>query len=540
MKDKAISLEEARCAKALEYLETQPSKALELAHDTLDSAMKLSDTALLSLAYATLARCCQVNGDSSGASIAWHQSLEHGKDVNNIEYQVKALNALGEITVNLGDYSDASRHFMNALELANQNKLVIFEGIVLNNIAGLHQRLGENEMALTEHRKAQEIFRKKGDKYREAVTSANLAFAYLNLGQNALKEDNPNRANNWFESAKKSLKFAFTTARELKSHTLAESAYSSSAQIYRALGQNQEALKILETSLERARAKYDFEPTAPRGIALAQAQTHLAVMYLETNEPQRALPLLEAALERDLPADLKSRAELTMSQTFEQLADFKSALEHHKTYLAIMLDLHSAEASREAARFETKLALERAKREAERLEVHSQNLETQVRSLDQLSRLDGLTLAPNRRFFDETLKNIHDLGGPFCLALFDGDSFKKVNDTFGHTTGDEVLKMLAKITKSVLRQMDFYARYGGEEFVIIFKGATLGTAKSICERMRLAIQNHTWQEINPDLKVTASFGLTDRRDHPKVMLEAADQALYRAKANGKNQVQTSS
>ncbi len=132
-------------------------------------------------------------------------------------------------------------------------------------------------------------------------------------------------------------------------------------------------------------------------------------------------------------------------------------------------------------------------------------------------------------------------GKPFCLAIADIDHFKRVNDTYGHAIGDQVLAATANVIGRHIRSFDDAYRLGGEEFLICLKETTLEDARKVIERLRAAlagwpIQLGSGQE---PLRVTASFGLAPVRGATAldVLLQAADSALYRAKAQGRNRVE---
>src|SRR5689334_22805712 len=119
--------------------------------------------------------------------------------------------------------------------------------------------------------------------------------------------------------------------------------------------------------------------------------------------------------------------------------------------------------------------------------------------------------------------------------LMDVDHFKSFNDSFGHQSGDDVLRQFARILKEQSRGTDFPARYGGEEFAMILNGAREANAIETAERFRQAIQAEPWNSR----AVTASFGiatLDESIENPRELIERADQALYNAKLTGRNKV----
>lgn len=176
-------------------------------------------------------------------------------------------------------------------------------------------------------------------------------------------------------------------------------------------------------------------------------------------------------------------------------------------------------------------------RETDQIESLVKELEAKNKKLEESSIRDALTGVYNRRFLSEflqrELKSCADTGSHIFLIMMDIDFFKKVNDKFGHGTGDEVLKIFAKTTQDSLRPSDVVARYGGEEFVAILHIENPNDAFTITERIRLAVQS---LKFRYDLKITASFGLvkSTSKDTDASLLERADTCLYQAKQTGRN------
>lgn len=171
------------------------------------------------------------------------------------------------------------------------------------------------------------------------------------------------------------------------------------------------------------------------------------------------------------------------------------------------------------------------------------NLENRIM---QLALTDPLTGLLNRRaFVDRLVSEIaryKRLGQPLSLIMVDLDNFKKCNDIYGHLVGDEVLKHVAKCFSQFLRKYDFIGRYGGEEFVICTPGVDASVAYTIAERLRKSMKHVNIQQEEGEplqLYITASFGICELSDKIKDvydLIKEADEALYQAKANGKDQV----
>lgn len=158
------------------------------------------------------------------------------------------------------------------------------------------------------------------------------------------------------------------------------------------------------------------------------------------------------------------------------------------------------------------------------------------------SRVDGLTGLYNRRYWQERFDEMHKLcmrrEKPSTALMLDIDHFKRINDTYGHQAGDKVIKMLAALIKRCVRETDLAGRYGGEEFAIILNDSSVEDAKIVAERIRQLAQRLVVEHEGESISFTVSLGLAQFSPDFKgamAWLECADQALYEAKENGRNQ-----
>jgi diguanylate cyclase (GGDEF)-like protein len=189
----------------------------------------------------------------------------------------------------------------------------------------------------------------------------------------------------------------------------------------------------------------------------------------------------------------------------------------------------------------TEEALESAK---ESLEIANEDLHRALSRQHQLARTDALTGLRNRRhFFDvaeHELEIANRYGASLSLILFDVDTFKSVNDTFGHSTGDEVLRRFAGIVAGQLRRSDLVARYGGEEFVVLLPNSDRNAGALVAEKIRVAVESYRWHEHGGPSLLTASGGVADN-DPPcqtvDELIRRADRALYAAKCGGRNRIE---
>jgi diguanylate cyclase len=174
------------------------------------------------------------------------------------------------------------------------------------------------------------------------------------------------------------------------------------------------------------------------------------------------------------------------------------------------------------------------------LEGEARRLQTQLQDEQRLSLIDVLTQIPNRLAYEQRIeaemKRWQRFGQPTCVAAWDIDSFKNVNDTYGHRAGDKVLKFVAECLAARLRSTDFVARFGGEEFVMILPGTGLEDAQRLVEQMRVAVSELGFHFRSTPVSVTISCGLTVFRkdDTADDAFERADKAMYRAKDAGRN------
>jgi diguanylate cyclase (GGDEF)-like protein len=171
-----------------------------------------------------------------------------------------------------------------------------------------------------------------------------------------------------------------------------------------------------------------------------------------------------------------------------------------------------------------------------------EELRAKSAELEQQTKEDSLTGLSNRRYLDLRLENEFARAKRYrrnlTVIMADIDHFKRINDSFSHQTGDQVLKKVAGIFAENCRGVDIIARYGGEEFVLVLPETPSSGGILVCERIRKTIEEYRWEEIHKDLKVTISLGLcydVGLASH-REMLAAADAKMYQAKDQGRNQV----
>ncbi len=168
-----------------------------------------------------------------------------------------------------------------------------------------------------------------------------------------------------------------------------------------------------------------------------------------------------------------------------------------------------------------------------------------LNNLEKIAFTDSLTGAYNRYYFIENAKNAFlntkENEADSCIILLDLDHFKSINDNYGHIAGDEVLRTLVKTVQGILRPYDLFARYGGEEFIIFIPKSPLSSAVRLAKRIREVVANTKFTYKSEVITVTISLGVASRSEANNSFEEVvylADKALYRAKNNGRNRVES--
>jgi len=164
-----------------------------------------------------------------------------------------------------------------------------------------------------------------------------------------------------------------------------------------------------------------------------------------------------------------------------------------------------------------------------------------VTQLQQLSERDALTGLLNRRALAPLLQReagrLRRYGETYSLMMIDVDHFKSLNDEHGHAAGDAALRKLADVLRDAAREVDHIARLGGEEFCILLPHADLDGAMRLAERVHLAVRDTAWDEFDRSVTISVGVAVAQSPDEsPQAVLARADQALYRAKRAGRNQI----
>jgi diguanylate cyclase (GGDEF)-like protein/PAS domain S-box-containing protein len=225
----------------------------------------------------------------------------------------------------------------------------------------------------------------------------------------------------------------------------------------------------------------------------------------------------------------------------DAVSSIRGELLYHE---CLVIDISDKKA-KEAAELKYIVATQEINQQLEqKVAERTQALEALQKQTELLARTDPLTQLSNRRdFYDKTQHELNRrkrLGGVVSLMMMDIDYFKHVNDTYGHLSGDQVLKVLSQVSQSVNRETDILARLGGEEFAVFMPDTSQAEAVEVAERLRLALANTAMTlPEGQSIHITVSIGVTSIQatdSHIDDLLKRADAALYAAKNSGRNRV----
>lgn len=302
----------------------------------------------------------------------------------------------------------------------------------------------------------------------------------------------------------------------------------------------------------------------------AEAETNPRVTHgrvlLQSGQAAAAQAELELALRQSAETggrNYAARAHQTLAELHKLAGAFEQALHHAEAAHAAERAQFNEESDRKVGDLRVRMEVASARHEAEmhrakHVEVthahdglkalHAALLAADAEKnllltrLAEQSRTDGLTGLANRRPLDahlfDAMARSRRYDQPLAVALCDLDFFKRINDRFGHATGDEMLRRVSAVMRAHCRATDVVARYGGEEFCIVFIEADAAVASRLCDTLRGAVAAHDWAAVHPQLAVMLSIGIADdaHLTTPEPLLAAADRHLYRAKHEGKNRV----
>ncbi len=243
--------------------------------------------------------------------------------------------------------------------------------------------------------------------------------------------------------------------------------------------------------------------------------------------------LLDQSVNQQMLDLQESSANETQLDTLKQLVSTR--LE------SITKQLNEHQQQEQSEREQTQKQLQLLTEKIQQLESESTEIHQKLDNTRKQALRDTLTQLPNRLAYEERLATelarFHRTGSPLSMVIWDIDFFKKINDTFGHKSGDKTLQIIARLLEKNCRECDFISRFGGEEFVMLLSDTDARSALVIAEKLRKTIEKTGFTSNGNKIRITVSAGISqfNKNDTGNTVFERADKALYQAKQNGRNQ-----
>lgn len=456
-------------------------------------------------------------GDLAGALARVLEALQlwEAADTEDLPGSATTHNIAGNLFAQFGDFPGAIEQFQLASSRVGHDAEDDVSAVVANNLGRAYREQGQ-------HADAEDVLRTALTRFPDTDASllrcsllCNLGVTQVDAGHAALARTTLN------EALRRSERAGFARIEAAALHALGLA--------YAAEGAMEAARLELEAAL-RIRTQLKEQ------VDVAETRVRLAEVLHALGRTEEAEALLAAVVDGpEATAWPRARADALhlLYRIHRQNGDLAKALDHHVAWVEIAQAYSDDRARSRYQVLQARFRHEQLARERE--------LERARRAaLEDLAHTDALTGVHNRRYADRHLDLLHAIAGaPFSVALLDLDFFKQINDAHSHELGDAVLRTTARVLAAQLRHGDVIARYGGEEFVLVFANATAEQAQTTCERLLATLRGFDWTALHPAIAVTASVGVADSRQATdrESLLRAADRALYRAKALGRDRVQ---
>lgn len=446
---------------------------------------------------------------------------------------VNCLSYIGVVYCYLSEYAQGMEYMFKALNAASEMGRELVEAEILNDLGYSFVMIGQYADALPYLEKSLEIFDRNGDKTRLSWTLDSLCNAYLRMGdpQHALEVG--------LESVRLS--------RELKEWKKVAEHMQGVGRAYLVGGDHDKAHSFFEESLIIAQ-QHGFRLEAGAALrvlgemAFVEGESESALIKLN-----QALDIARAIEARELEIDCCR----SLVNAHKSRKEYELALKYYEEFHTVKEAVFNDVADRRMKNLQVMHQLESARKETEIAHLRTLALQKEVderkraqEQLEHLANTDSLTGLTNRRSFfilaEGCFQQARLQGQPMALIMADIDHFKKVNDTYGHMTGDQVLVRLSDLVRASFRREDITSRFGGEEFVILLPNTDAAHARKVADRLRKQVMAAGLNTDQGSISITISLGVAMITDEPDLNLEdllvRADRALYKAKQAGRNRV----
>jgi len=529
-------------------------EGVALAEQALDAATEASDPVLVARAYSQLASHRWRLGQFELAVMAARHAVARWEPLGGHE-ECDTLCLLAISFSELGLHEEALKAATAAFDKARAQNFDAQTVQALNRIGVCFDRLGDP--AQSEKFLLQSLGQARELSDHDQVLGAlnNLMATTISAFYHYRQRDEAELAQGALQRARQYGRQSVSLARRLTDSYRLAVTQGNLGEVLGLAGEYEESHRVLQDTVQQARSH------GYRAVEL-RSRHNIGEVLIQQGRLTEAIAVLQQTLTELEGSDQETtrmRVHSALYRAHKQAREFEPALHHCEAYHALELQRAALQSHAQARlmvnRIDVENALmdgERARLEAELQRLRSRELEDEKRQLEartaELQRdtlEDQLTRLANRRRVDEDLPRIFgrtvESGSPLCVAVVDLDHFKNVNDRFGHSVGDSVLRAVAQIFRVKTRPGDLVARMGGEEFLFVFVDTPPQVAREVCERLRSAVEMHPWEQIEAGLTVTVSIGLAHARagDTPRSLIDRADASLYEAKHLGRNRLQES-
>jgi len=441
-------------------------------------------------------------------------------------------NSLGILYTYVSDYAQALNHYYESSRLAELLDNKLFLNRIYFNIGYCYLKAQKVDRALEFFELCRRADPSFTNDTHQAFLLDGMANVYLQLGK--------------LEEALAFAQQGLALSQQIRTMVNEVDCWCTLSDIYQARGEHRQALACLQSGLETARSNLYI-------AGEVEALRRIGEIHHRQQQDHEAIDFLAQALSRAQEVGLKKtqyECHLSLSQAYKQARQYEQALNHHEQFFVIKENVFNETSEMKLKTLDVLYQLTASKKETEihrRLNFELQReIEERKRAqadLEKMATTDFLTGLHNRRQFialaELQLQQAARYKSAISFILFDIDNFKKVNDTYGHQIGDQVLVWLAKLTSNTLRKVDLIGRFGGEEFVILLPQNDQTAACVAAERLRKQVAAESISTDAGPVQITISLGgvaPSDTEMSLDQIIALADQALYWAKQHGRNQV----
>lgn len=464
----------------------------------------------------------------------------------------------GQIHYSLEQYKSALDDYLFAYHIFKSNDQKIALGTTIGSIAQLYSKTGEHEKSIEYFKESLELIDTEEQKLLASIIVYNIGVAYSRIDD--------------MENAEQYYRRALRLSEELDDQV-------GVAYVWRELGKIESNKKNHQAAIDYYHRAFDILEQLKDRRMLTSLHIALAENYHASGQSKLALDRLKLAIKLAKSHDINEgllSAYKAMSKIQEELGNYKQSLNSLKQYSEQMVEINAKQNQQSLNELKVKFSTEAKEAQNQllsqtnainQLEIANQvaqkrvlwllvivtllvvaltlfglRRQTQLRKrFSQLALTDELTKAPNRRsivrYAKDQMKESNHSESSLLIGLIDLDNFKKINDTYGHDVGDEILKHFYQRAKEVLRQSDRLGRFGGEEWLLVMPHSSIEQIQFIFERIRNAVIRPKISALPKEFHLTFSMGICqyNGEDSWESLLKKADDAVYQAKSNGRDQ-----